>query len=112
MIRRSQIREFPSEGEIYRMEKADKSLPPSQQREEKVSLLTFKCNIQEASASDNSGFINASFRISFPYESDISFKRGDFFDGSVNGLIVKGEIIGIFPSQLGKCSIYIKDVNS
>ncbi len=112
MIRRSQIREFPSEGEIYRMEKADKSLPPSQQREVKNTLLAFKCNIQEASATDNSGFINASFRISFPYESDIVFKRGDFFEGSIYGLVVKGEVIGVFPSQLGKCYIYIKDVNS
>ncbi len=111
---RTAVREFPNTGEFYHLIINDKTLPPREQEKTEEILLTVECNIQEAlSSKQTKGFIDASFKIHFPYDMTMPFtlKRGVYFRGNLGGLVVRGEVIGIFPSQLGKCSVYIKDIN-
>lgn len=109
---RHRIEEFPYNGTFYRIG-IDETLPPSQQVEGEMPLLDTKCNVQEAGSNLSGDFINASYKIYFPYVNDgvseFPFKKNDSFKAVVNGLDVSGKVIGIFPSQLQKAYVYIKD---
>lgn len=103
------ISEFPFEGAIYKYG-IDESLPPDQQIETDIKVLEFKCDIQEFNNGYNKLFIDASFKVFFPFDRDAPFeiKRGMTFKGAIYGMKVEGKIIGVFPTQMGCCSIYIK----
>lgn len=111
IIDRDEIQEYPFTGSFYTYG-VDESKPLDEQVEEEILILETPCDIQEAAKSDSGGFINASFNIFFPFDKKvgISVKRGMTFKGSIYGMNVIGEVIGIFPNQLGGCSVYIKDV--
>ncbi len=113
MIDRDEVVEFPYTGSFYYYD-TDTSVAPSLQVQEKIVVLETECNILEAGATQSSGFTSATFNIFFPYdkEEEFNLRRGHYFEGDLNGLPVTGEVIGIFPSQLSKCKVYIKDINS
>lgn len=102
---------FPYEGTFFRTF-VDESKPLDERKEERIDLLTIKCDIQ-GNRSGMGYFLNASFSIYIPWDVNdkLPFKRGDLFESNIFGMIVNGEIIGIYPSQLGGCSIYIKDMD-
>ena len=104
------IKEFPYRGRFYRLT-YDMSKPLSEQTAEEVELLQTECNILDAGSSLRNDLINASYRIYFPTPctETFPFNKGDRFESSVDGFPVKGEVIGIFPSQLRKVQVYIKD---
>ena len=58
--------------------------------------------------------VNATFGIYFPInkEEDIKIRRGDSFQGSIYGMLVEGEVTGVFPSQLGGCVAYVKEFDA
>lgn len=101
---------FPYDGSIY-YTGIDENLPPDEQVETDIVVLDTKCDIQEVNRSNSGGFINATFAIFFPFDKSKPFevKRGMFFKGTMYGMEVRGEIIGVFPTQLSNCTIYIKD---
>lgn len=111
IINRDEIQEYPFTGSFFRYE-IDESLPADERVDIEILVLETPCDIQEAAKSDSGGFINVSFNIFFPFDKKvgISVKRGMTFKGSIYGMNVIGEVIGIFPNQLGGCSVYIKDV--
>jgi hypothetical protein len=47
----------------------------------------------------------------FDKEAGISIKRGLSFRGSIYGMDVNGQVLGVFPSQLSGCVVHIKDYN-
>lgn len=102
--------EFPFFGKFYTSH-IDDSLPLEEQQEEKILLLETECDIQQTTANDSGGMVDASFAIYFPLDitQDIIIKRGDIFEGAMYGMPVNGEIIGIYASQLGACTVYLKD---
>lgn len=102
--------EFPFQGAFYRSF-IDESLPLEEQVEEKTLLFETKCDIQQTTTNDSGGFVDPSFAIYFPIDisQDLLVKRGDFFEGSMYGMQVNGEVIGIYASQLGGCTVYLKD---
>ena len=106
------IVEYPFVGEIYRTF-IDDSKPLEEQVEEKVVVLKTKCDIQEASSYNRGNFINATYNIYMPFDTNktVNFKRGDLFEANAYGMVVNGEIIGIYPSQLGGISLFIKDID-
>lgn len=110
LVDNTEIREYPFEGIFYTFG-VDESKPLNEQVEEKIIVLSTKCDIQESNKSDSSGNITASFNIYLPFDlkSGISIKRGMTFSGSMYGLEVNGEVIGVFPTQLAGCVCYIKD---
>lgn len=109
LVDRELWEEYPFEGEFYTYEKDGSSWGADPV--EKVVLST-ECDIQESQKSDAYGNITASFNIYFPFDKEvgIEIKRGMLFRGSMYGLEVKGEVIGLFPTQMGGCACYIKDL--
>lgn len=106
------IEEYPHRGTFYRYAcSEDTPLLEREDSEEKV--LETSCDIQEASKNDSGNVIKASFNVYFPFdkESGISIERGMLFKGSAYGLEVNGIVIGVFPTQLGGCVCYIKDMD-
>ena len=123
IIDRSLLEEFPYEGRFYKLEVSDS--PNLEDRKEvETTIWEGKCDIQESSRTYVQGFSGATFAIYFPLKKILSaengrsefekvhIKRGDSFVGSIYGLEVKGEVVGVFPSQLGGCMAYIKEFGS
>ena len=110
IIDRTLLEEFPFDGSFYEY-KVDESKPLDERQEEEVLVLETKCDIQEVQKKDADGSIVSSFNVYFPFdkETGINIKRGMIFKGSIYGLNVDGIIIGIFPTQLGKCVCFLRD---
>ena len=109
---RTLLEEYAYEGEFYRSTRMGNGL--LDETENEVIVLRTKCDIQESSRSNVHGFANASFGIYFPINKDekIQVRRGDSFRGSIYGMVVEGEVTGVFPSQLGGCVAYIKEFDA
>lgn len=109
----STFEEYPFHGVFYRIS-VDESAPLTEREERKEIILETECDIEENRHSDGGGFISAAFKIFFPFDKDkgISIRRGDFFEGSIYGLKVEGQIAGVFPTSLGGCEVYLRDFDS
>jgi len=112
ILDRTLLEEYAYEGEFYRIKKTGDGL--LDRDEEEVTVLQTKCDIQESSRSNVHGFANATFGVYFPInkEEKIPIRRGDSFRGSIYGMLVEGEVTGVFPSQLGGCVAYIKEFDA
>ena len=114
-IDKKRVTEFPYDGKFYRIG-VDLSLPPSKREEQEITLLDVKCNVQEAGSNLSGNFINASYKVFFPYVNDgvspFPFNRDDRFKCIINGVEVNGIVIQAFPSQLGKAYVYLKDLEA
>lgn len=107
------IEDYPFTGEFYRLELED-GLPLNQQRPVPKVYFTTACDIAEASHTRHSNFVSASFAVFFPFDKEsetVLVKRGDMFRSSQYGLEVNGKVVGVFPSQLGGCVVYINDTD-
>lgn len=112
-IDRNKPQLYPYEGQFYRIT-IDESKPLNQQVEEKIVVFVTKCDITESSHSWSTNFIWAKYAIYFPYDRDvdtIAVRMGDLFEANVNGLIVNGKVVGVFPSQLDGVTVYIQDTD-
>lgn len=109
ILDRSLLEEYPFEGEFYTYEKNSETWGGEPTR---VSILTTECDIQESQKSDAYGNISASFNIYFPFDKvlGVEIKRGMLFKGNMYGMNVEGEVMGVFPTQMGGCACYIKDL--
>ena len=112
-VDRDELHEYAFDGEFYTKD-IDETLPPSEWSEDDRCVLRTKCDIQESAKSKSmaSGFASASYNIYFPFNKDkgIDIKKGMYFRGTMYNMEVEGEVIGIFPTQLGGCAVYIKDL--
>lgn len=106
----SLLEEYPFNGSFYTYG-VDESKPLEEQHDEEILVLETECDIQEVTNSDSGGNITASFEVFFPFDKSegIAIKRGMIFKGNMYGLDVNGEVVGVFPTQLGGCTCYIKD---
>lgn len=109
------ISEYPYSGRFYRTV-IDTGLPLDQRVPTEETVLETECDIQEAGSNVTGGITNASFSIYFPFDTEgtMPVRRGHMFRGEMYGMVVDGEVIGVFPTQLGGCVAYLKDrdVNS
>lgn len=105
--------EYPFKGSFYKIG-IDYTKPPSQQVEEEILVLETDCDIQEAQKSDTSGNVVSTFNVYFPFDKngEVGIQKGMIFRGSLYGVDVEGEIIGLFPTQMGGCAVYLKDRKS
>lgn len=110
VIDRTTLVEYPYNGAFYKVG-IDESLPPSQQVEDEILVMEVKCDIQEAQKTDSNGYIVSSFNVYFPFDTkeDLPINKGMIFKGSKYGLKVEGEIIGLDPTQMGGCAVYLKN---
>lgn len=104
------ISEYPYRGRFY-YTSVDMSLPMDQRVPEEVTVLDTECDMQEAGSNVTGGITNASFSIYFPFDAEgtMPVRRGHMFRGEMYGMVVDGEVIGVFPTQLGGCVAYLKD---
>jgi hypothetical protein len=112
-IDRNKLQLYPYEGQFYRIS-IDESKPLNQQVEERIVVFVTSCDITESSHSWSNNFIWAKYAIYFPYDRNvdmIAVRLGDLFEANVNGLIVDGKVVGVFPSQLGGVTVYIQDTD-
>lgn len=104
---------YPYDGKFFRMG-IDDDKPLDEQVEEKIVVFETKCDITESSHSWSRNFIWAKYAVFFPYDNEkeeIKVRLGDLFEADINGLIVNGKVVGVFPSQLGGITCYVQDTD-
>lgn len=109
-IDRNDLQEYPFEGEFYTTE-IDTDAPLDEQTEREVPILTTCCDITEASHARVNGFIKAMYSVFVPFCKKcqtVTVNRGDLFRADVYGVLVKGTVEGVFPSQLGGYVCYVQ----
>lgn len=107
---RDELQEYPYDGTFYYTE-TDESLPLDEQTVTEVVKLECKCDITEASHSRVSGFLKAMYSVFVPFCKEcesIVVNRGDLFRAWQHGVLVKGKVEGVFPSQLGGYVCYVQ----
>ena len=112
-IDHNKLEDYPYHGYFYSMTR-DESLPLDQQVEEKYVFFETDCDIVESGHSWSRNFIWAKYAVYFPFDKEksrIVIKLGDLFEANMNGLVVNGKVVGVFPSQLGGVTVYIQDTD-
>lgn len=111
IIDRDILQEYPFDGVFYYMG-VDETKPLDEQVEEEIVVLETKCDIQGAQKED-SGVISNSYNVYFPFDKEkgINLRKGMLFRGQMYGYSIDGAtVIDIVPTQMGGCSVYIKDI--
>lgn len=109
-IRLKNIKEYPFRGEFYHIG-IDEDKPPLEQVEEKITILSTACDIQESSHTDGE-LLTADYTVYFPLSGDLTeIKNGVSFEGDMYGSKVNGKVVGVFPSQLGGVKVYVQDLD-
>lgn len=91
--------EYPYTATFYHLG-VDESKPLDQQVEEKIVSFASKCDISDS----DTGLNNDKMTLFFPLDvtkDKIDFTLGESVEVESYGLIQKGRVLGVFPSQLG-----------
>lgn len=99
--------EYPHEGYFYEIG-IDNSKPLDERVEEEIVIFETTFDLAEGQ-----NLSMDSFRIFFPFdfeEDEIVISEGDTFRGSIWGANVNGRVVGIYPSQLGGCTVLLKRI--
>lgn len=105
--------DYPYFCQFYRIG-VDDSKPLDEQFEEKIIVFETECDITESSHSWSRNFIWAKYAVYFPYDKErdvIEVRLGDLFEADINGLIVNGKVVGVFPTQLNGVTVYVQDTD-
>lgn len=97
-------KEYPHEGVFYRIG-IDDSLPLDQQTEQEIEIFSTKFDMTEGGT-----LSTETFRIFFPFDAyyeTLVIAEGNLFQGTIYGANIKGRVIGIYPSQLGGCTVLL-----
>ena len=107
---KNELQEYPFEGVFYTTE-MDTSLPLDEQTEIETIILKTCCDITEASHARVNGFIKAMYSVFVPFCKvcgKIPVNRGNLFRAWQYGVLIKGKVEGVFPSQLGGYVCYVQ----
>lgn len=104
---------FPFVGVFYEVTTNDQ-LAPSEQVEIKTAVLTVECDIQENGTRSSSNLTKAGYAVYFPMDIfsdsvEIKVRNGMWFEGTMYGQDLTGQVIGVYPSQLGFATAYIEE---
>ena len=91
--------EYPFYATFYHLG-VDKTKPLDQQKEEKIVSFESVCDISD----QDTGLNNDKITVLIPfdaYKGNIEIKLGETMEVESYGLIQKGRVLGVFPSQLG-----------
>lgn len=100
------LEEYPFHATFYNIG-VDESKPLDQQVEEKLISFETPCDVDDK----NNGLNNDIITIYFPFdaeESKIEVKIGDTMEVETYGLIQRGRVLGVRPSQLGGVKVMCK----
>jgi hypothetical protein len=96
--------EYPFEGTFYRIG-VDDSKPLIEQVEEEIQIFSTMFDMTEGGT-----LSTETFRIFFPfdaYSESLVIAEGNLFKGTIYGASIKGRVIGIYPSQIGGCTVLL-----
>lgn len=99
--------EYPYEGIFYRIG-IDDSKPLDEQIEEEIVIFDTTFDMTEGGT-----LSTETFRIFFPFDfltESLVIAEGNLFKGVIYGAQIKGRVIGIYPSQLGGCTVLLTRV--
>lgn len=94
---------YPHSGVFYRVGVLDESLPLDEQTEGEVVVFETEFDLSEGTNLNTD-----SFKIYFPFDyanDSLIIDEGQLFKGDIWGATIKGRVIGIYPSQLGGCTV-------
>jgi hypothetical protein len=94
--------EYPFTGLFYRLW-IDDSKPLDQRVEEEIPIFETICDM-----TSGTNLSTDTFTLFFPFNSEketIQIKEGLLFKGDIYGMEQKGRVIGVYPSQLGGCTV-------
>lgn len=97
------MNKYPHEGVFYRVGVIDESLPLDEQVESEVVVFETTFDLSEGTNLNTD-----TFKIFFPFdyrEEELVIDEGMSFEGNIWGATVRGRVIGIYPSQLGGCTV-------
>ena len=100
------LEEYPFYATFYHIG-VDESKPLDQQVEEKIISFETQCDVDDK----NTGLNNDVITIYFPFdkeEESIEVKIGDTMEVETYGLIQRGRVLGVRPSQLGGVKVMCK----
>jgi hypothetical protein len=81
----------------------DDSKPLDQQVEEEIPVFNTVCDMTSGSSLSTD-----TFTLFFPFNSEtetLKIKEGLLFKGNIYGMEQRGRVIGVYPSQLGGCTV-------
>ena len=91
--------EYPFIATFYRLG-VDESKPLDQQKEEKIVSFQTKCDVDD----NNTGLNNDLITLYIPFDAEneeIKVVLGETMEVETYGLVQKGRVLGVRPSQLG-----------
>lgn len=91
--------EYPFNAVFYHLG-VDESKPLDQQVEEKIVSFETMCDVDDKNTGLNNDLITLYFPFN-PNEGDIKVVLGETMEVNTYGLIQKGRVLGVRPSQLG-----------
>lgn len=98
--------EYPFVATFYHLD-VDDSLPLNQQKEEKVVTFQSVCDVDD----NNNGLNNDTITLYIPFDptyNTIGIFLGELMEVETYGIIQKGTVSGIRPSQLGGVKVMCK----
>jgi len=100
--------EYPFFATFYHLG-VDETKPLDQQVEEKIISFQSPCDISDK----NTGLNNDTITMFFPFDAKvekIQFIIGETMEVETYGLVQKGRVLGVFPSQLGGVTVMCKRI--
>lgn len=97
--------EYPFKDGVFYKISVDDSKPLEEQVDEEIEIYVSNFDI-----SDGTNLNTNTFTLFIPFFKDVDtlvIKEGDLFKGNTYGMIQRGRIIGIYPSQLDGCTILL-----
>lgn len=97
--------EYPFKDGVFYNVVVDDSKPLEEQVDEEIPIYTTIFDL-----SDGTNLNTDTFTLFIPFFKDtdtLLIKEGDLFKGDTYGMVQRGRIIGIYPSQLDGCTILL-----
>ena len=102
------LNEYPFYAIFYNIG-VDDSKPLDQQVEEKIISFKTKCDVDDK----NNGLNNDIITLYFPFDAnneEIKVRLGDTMEVDTYGILQKGRVLGVRPSQLGGVKVMCKKI--
>ena len=102
------LNEYPFYAIFYNIG-VDESKPLDQQVEEKIISFKTQCDVDDK----NNGLNNDIITLYFPFDAnneEIKIRLGDTMEVDTYGILQKGRVLGVRPSQLGGVKVMCKKI--
>ena len=98
--------EYPFTATFFKVG-VDESKPLDEQVEEKIITFQSVCDISERNNSISNDTITVFFPLDVANGETIPFSLGDTMECETYGLVQRGRVLGVYPSQLGGMTVLL-----